>query len=101
MVTQRRRSATLCACALFATTLVNLPTVASANTVTLEAHDGTSAITGTLLSYSEGRHVIDTAIGALTVHAGRVTCLGESCPPLEQIQADVEPHCPNDPVPAF
>ncbi|MEL6573665.1 MAG: hypothetical protein AAFQ64_18580 [Pseudomonadota bacterium] len=101
MLTKRHRLAALHACAFVAISLASTPTAASANTVTLEAHDGTSAITGTLLSYSEGRHVIDTAIGALTVHASRVSCFGATCPPIDQVQADIEPHCPNDPVPAF
>lgn len=90
MLNEKRHLLTISAYALSAAVFAFLPTSAAADTVTLEAHDGTISITGPLLSYVDGIHTIDSDLGPIWIPANFVECHGAACPSRDQIAADIE-----------
>ena len=56
---------------------------ATAEPVSLIAHDDYSKVSGELLAYEDGIYLIRTALGDLRVKASSVECEGTGCPKHE------------------
>ncbi len=67
---------------LGATALTMIGSSLFAQTVTLNALDGSLSITGKLLEYTQENYVVQSQIGNLTVATNMVECVGEACPSL-------------------
>lgn len=62
---------------------------ALAQEVTLKGIDSPLNITGTLLSASDGRFVVRTIIGEFDIEQSQVTCEGDACPQVREIENDL------------
>lgn len=51
--------------------------------IELRSHDGSIAIEGQLLEYSDGFYIIDTALGRMRIDASEMDCIGAICPVTE------------------
>ena len=73
-----KRSLTLAA--LAAATAFFMPSLASAQEVTLKSADGAVSITGELIEFSDDAYIINSPYGPLRVAADRVDCFGDGYP---------------------
>ena len=78
---------TVSAVALAASLL--LPTTVAADEVTLKSADGTVNLVGEFIEFSNGNYVIRTELGDLRISASRVGCVGDACPLVKEVNADV------------
>lgn len=90
---QKRTKQTLKS-ALLATTFaaMSLPSSSYAQTdeeVVLKSADGSIAVTGKLVEFTDEFYVLETTLGNLRVSAERVRCEGIACPVIETADADV------------
>lgn len=69
---------------LFTTTIA-----ASAQDVALRSHDGSVALSGTLIGFDGEYYRVDSIYGPLTISAQGVTCRGPGCPDLENYVAEL------------
>ncbi|MCB1343341.1 MAG: substrate-binding domain-containing protein, partial [Pseudooceanicola sp.] len=62
---------------------------ARAQDVTLTSHDGSIAVTGTLLGFDGEFYRVETQFGPLTLDGSGVTCDGPGCPNLSDYVAEI------------
>ena len=78
----------LAATAITMSTLVAMP--AFAQDVVLETNDGSTTISGKLMSFEDGFYTIKTALGNMRLSAERVSCDGDACPNLGVSDEEVD-----------
>lgn len=71
-------------------TLLSVPTTTLADSVQLHSYDGSVHVTGEFLGYDKTGFTIDTPLGPLLFASALVRCEGAVCPPVEQVQADLQ-----------
>ncbi|MGY3438576.1 MULTISPECIES: substrate-binding domain-containing protein [unclassified Marinovum] len=76
-------------CAALFLCVVGLPSVATAQDVTLTSLDGAVEIEGTLRGFDGEFYRLDTIYGEITIDASGVACDGPGCPNLEAFVAEM------------
>ncbi|MEL6519585.1 MAG: phosphate ABC transporter substrate-binding/OmpA family protein [Pseudomonadota bacterium] len=75
--------------ALMISAAVCVPSLVTAQEITLKSTDGGFDIVGELIEYQDNIYVVRTNIGALRVSADRVQCVGSACPDIAVLDDEV------------
>lgn len=64
--------------------------IALAEPVVLRSNDGSTSITGELVSFEDGTYTVQTVLGQMQLSAARVSCEGADCPDLSVDVGEVD-----------
>lgn len=64
-------------------------TALQAETVTLTNLEGTTSVTGDLVSYDGAQYVVETSLGELILEASQTVCTGAGCPSILSEMSDI------------
>lgn len=82
------RKTLLCGATILSAML--MPSMLTAEQVTLKSADGTVNLVGEFIEFKDDNYIIRTDLGDLRISAARVRCEGAACPSFDVAAADVE-----------